>query len=210
MNTNTVKDASKLAEKHYFAFLDNAPDIVFTVDLDGKFLYINKTANRITGVPVPTLLKSNLHKIAAPAYKDVVKRFFQNSFKGKSIPLLEIEVLGSNGKQIPLEIHIERVHDKNGKLVELQGIARDISKRKKAMDEINHLYKESKKQKRASSPLWTTRQTSPFRDTTETERSFTGTATRKNYSDIPRKASKEKPSREWSFPRKTKEITGSS
>jgi diguanylate cyclase (GGDEF)-like protein/PAS domain S-box-containing protein len=147
MNTNTVKDASKLADKHYFAFLDNAPDIVFTVDPDGKFLYINKTANRITGVPVSTLLNSSLHKIAAPAYKDVVKRFFQNSFKGKSIPLLEIEVLGSNGKQIPLEIHIERVNDKNGKLVELQGIARDISKRKKAMDEINHLYKEVEKAK---------------------------------------------------------------
>jgi len=69
------------------------------------------------------------------------------SFKGKSIPLLEIEVLGSNGKQIPLEIHIERVNDKNGKLVELQGIARDISQRKKAMDEINHLYKEVEKAK---------------------------------------------------------------
>jgi len=147
MNTNTVKDASKLAEKHYFAFLDNAPDIVFTIDMNGKFLYINKTANRITGIPVSTLQKSSLHKIAAPAYKDVVKRFFQNSFKGKSIPLLEIEVLGSNGKQIPLEIHIERVNDKNEKLVELQGIARDISQRKKAMDEINHLYKEVEKAK---------------------------------------------------------------
>lgn len=147
MNTNTVKDASKLAEKHYLAFLDNAPDIVFTVDMNGNFLYINKTANRITGIPVSTLQKSSLHKIAAPAYKDVVKRFFRNNFKGKSIPLLEIEVLGSNGKQIPLEIHIERVNDKNGKLVELQGIARDISKRKKAMDEINHLYKEVEKAK---------------------------------------------------------------
>jgi diguanylate cyclase (GGDEF)-like protein/PAS domain S-box-containing protein len=147
MNTNTVKDASKLAENHYLSLLDNAPDIVFTIDLNGNFLYINKTANRITGIPVSRLLKSTLHKITAPAYKDIVKKFFQNSFKGKSIPLLEIEVLGSNGKQIPLEIHIERVKDKNGKLVELQGIARDISNRKKAMDEINHLYKEVEKAK---------------------------------------------------------------
>jgi diguanylate cyclase (GGDEF)-like protein/PAS domain S-box-containing protein len=147
MNTNSVKDASRLAEKHYRSFLDNAPDIVFTVDLNGKFLYVNKTANKITGIPVSTLLKSSLHKIAAPAYKDIVKRFFQNNFKRKSIPLLEIEVRGSNGKQIPLEIHIERVKDKNGKLVELQGIARDISKRKKAMDEINYLYKEVERAK---------------------------------------------------------------
>ncbi|UCE21007.1 MAG: PAS domain S-box protein, partial [Candidatus Aminicenantes bacterium] len=147
MTTDTVKNASKLAEKHYLDLLDNAPDIVFTVDLNGNFLYVNKTANKITGIPVSRLQKSNLHNITTPAYKDAVKKFFQNSFKGKSIPLLEIEVLGSNGKQIPLEIHIERVKDKNGKLVELQGIARDISKRKKAMDEINHLYKEVEKAK---------------------------------------------------------------
>jgi len=147
MNSNSVKDASNLAENHYLTFLDNAPDIVFTVDLNGNFLYVNKTANKITGIPVSRLQKSSLQNIAAPAYKDAVKKFFQNSFKGKSIPLLEIEILGSNGKQIPLEIHIERIKDKNGKLVELQGIARDISKRKKAMDEINHLYKEVEKAK---------------------------------------------------------------
>ncbi len=147
MSTNIVKDASRLAERHYRSFLDNSPDIVFTVDLNGKFLYVNKTANKITGIPVTRFLNSSLHKIATPTYKDVVKRFFNNNFKGKSIPLLEIEVLGSNGKQIPLEIHVERVKDKNGKLVELQGIARDISKRKKAMDEINQLYKEVEKAK---------------------------------------------------------------
>ncbi|MGD8536975.1 MAG: PAS domain S-box protein [Candidatus Aminicenantes bacterium] len=147
MTTNSVKDASKLAEKHYLTFLDNAPDIVFTVDLNGKFLYINKAAKRIIGIPVSKLLKSSLQAIAAPVYKDTIKKLFQNGFKGKSIPLLEIEVLGSNGKQIPLEIHIERVKDKNGKLIEFQGIARDISKRKKAMDEINHLYKEVEKAK---------------------------------------------------------------
>ena len=89
MSTNIVKDASRLAERHYRSFLDNSPDIVFTVDLDGKFLYVNKTANRITGISVARFLNSSLHKIATPAYKDVVKRFFNNNFKGKSIPLLD-------------------------------------------------------------------------------------------------------------------------
>ena len=142
MKSETVKEVSKLAEEHYRSFLDNAPDIVFTIDKNGQFLYVNKTAQKITGIPTPKLLKSSLHKISAPEYKDAVKKFFQNDFKGKSIPLLEVEVLGSNGKQIPLEIHIERIKDKTGKVVEFQGIARDISKRRKAMDEINHLYKE--------------------------------------------------------------------
>ena len=142
MKPETVKDASQIAKKHYKSFLDNAPDIVFSVDLKGNFLFINKTAQKITGIPVSRLLKSNLHKIAAPAYKDSVKKFFQNDFKGKSIPLLEVEIISQNGKQIPLEIHIERLKDTNGKVVELQGIARDISKRKKALNQIDHLYKE--------------------------------------------------------------------
>ena len=147
MKPETAKDASQLAEKHYRSFLDNAPDIVFSVDLKGNFLFINKTAQKITGIPVSRLLQSSLHKIAAPPYKDSVKKFFQNDFKGKFIPLLEIEVISQNGKQIPLEIHIERLKDTNGKVVELQGIARDISKRKKALNQINHLYKEVEKAK---------------------------------------------------------------
>ena len=102
MKSETVKEVSKLAEEHYRSFLDNAPDIVFTIDKNGQFLYVNKTAQKITGIPTPKLLKSSLHKISAPEYKDAVKKFFQNDFKGKSIPLLEVEVLGSNGKQIPL------------------------------------------------------------------------------------------------------------
>ena len=147
MKPETVKDASQLAEKHYRSFLDNAPDIVFSVDLKGNFLFINKTAQKITGIPVSRLLQSSLHKIAAPPYKDSVKKFFQNDFKGKFIPLLEVEVISQNGKLIPLEIHIERLKDTNGKVVELQGIARDISKRKKALNQINHLYKEVEKAK---------------------------------------------------------------
>ncbi len=142
MKSETVKQATERADEHYKSFLDNSPDIVFTIDTSGQFLYVNKTAQKITGIPAPKLLKSSLHKISAPEYKEAVKKFFKNDFKRKSIPFLEVEILGSNGKQIPLEIHIERIKDKTGKVVEFQGIARDVSKRRKAMEEINHLYKE--------------------------------------------------------------------
>jgi diguanylate cyclase (GGDEF)-like protein/PAS domain S-box-containing protein len=147
MKPDAVKEAAEFAEEYYRDFLDNAPDMIFTVDLRGNFLYVNKTAQKITGIPLPELLKSSFHKLAAPNYKDAVRKFFQNDFKAKSIPLLEVEIIGSNEKSIPLEVHIEKSKDKNGKVAELQGIARDISLRKKAMDEINHLYKEVEKAK---------------------------------------------------------------
>jgi len=147
MKPDAVKEASELAGEFYRDFLDNAPDIIFTIDLKGNFLYVNKTAQKITGFPLSQLLKSSFHELAAPDYKDAVKKFFQNDFKARSIPLLEIEIIGSNAKPIPLEVHIEKSKDKNGKVTELQGIARDISLRKKAMDEINHLYKEVEKAK---------------------------------------------------------------
>jgi len=147
MKPDSVKEASEFAGEYYRDFLDNAPDIIFTVDVKGNFLYVNKTAQKITGIPLPQLLKSSFHKLAAPHYKDAVKKFFQNDFKAKSIPLLEVEIIGSNTRPIPLEVHIEKFKDKNGKIAELQGIARDISFRKKAMEEINHIYKEVEKAK---------------------------------------------------------------
>lgn len=141
MKPDPIKETFKEFEKDYHSFIDNAPDIIFTVDLKGNFLFANEIIKKITGFTTSALLKSNLQKFVAPEYKDSIKKLFQGDLKRKHIPLLEVEAIASNGKRIPLEIHIERVKDKNGSIVALQGIARDITERKNALEELHQLYK---------------------------------------------------------------------
>ena len=142
MSTDAITEAAKQVEVYCRSFLDEAPDIIFIIDAKGKFQYINKTAHKITGFPLSELQKSSLHKLVAPEYKDIIQKFLQKNARAKSLPFLEVEVVTSNGKRIPLEINIERIQNKRDETAEFQGIARDISKRKKALDEIGKLYKE--------------------------------------------------------------------
>jgi len=143
MKPYSNKEAFKKYEEDYRTFIDEAPDIIFTVDLKGNFLFANETTQKITGFPLSELLKSKLQKITAPEYKESIRKLFQGDLKRKQIPLLEFEVISSDGNRIPIEINIKKVQDKNGSIVALQGIARDITERKNAMEELHQLYSEA-------------------------------------------------------------------
>ena len=143
MKPYSNKEAFKKYEENYRTFIDEAPDIIFTVDLKGNFLFANETTQKITGLSLSELLKSKLQKITAPEYKESIRKLFQGDLKRKQIPLLEFEVISSDGNRIPIEINIKKVQDKNGSIVALQGIARDITERKNAMEELHQLYSEA-------------------------------------------------------------------
>lgn len=106
------------------------------MDLKGNFLYLNKTTQKITGYPLTKLLKKNLQNFLAPEYHDSIKRIFQNLHQINYIPFYEFEVISSKGKRIPLDIHIKLIRDTRGRTVALQGIARDVSERKKVLEAL--------------------------------------------------------------------------
>lgn len=127
-------------EEKYFTLVENAPDIIFVVDLEGNFLYLNKTTQKITGYPLSELLKKNLQNFIAQEYHDSIKSIFHNLHKINYIPFYEFEVISSEGKRIPLDIHMKLIRGTRGRMVGIQGIARDITERKK----VEEALKESK------------------------------------------------------------------
>ncbi len=127
----------------YRTFINKSPHIFFTTDNQGNFLFVNETVKRITGFTPAELLKSSLQKIAAPEYQNSILELLQNDPKKKNIPPLEIELVGSNGNRIPLEIQIIHVDGSREDGAILQGIAREISERKRTREEIDHFHKKA-------------------------------------------------------------------
>jgi len=132
---------SSKSEEIYFTLVENAPDIIFMVDLKGSFIYLNMTAQKITGYPLASLLKKNLKDIAAPEYSDTIKKILGYPYQISHIPFYEIEIISSNGTRVPLDIHIKPIRDQKGQVHILQGIARDFTERKK----VEAALKESEK-----------------------------------------------------------------
>jgi len=101
-------------EDKYLALVENAPVIIFVVDLDGNFLYINRTAQKITGYSLSELLQKNLLTLVAKDSKDSVRKVFQNLHEINHFPLWEVEVVSLNGNRIPLDIHFKPLKDNKG------------------------------------------------------------------------------------------------
>ena len=116
---------------NYRTLVENAPDIFFLIDLKGKFLLLNKAAQKITGHSPTVLLDSDLQSLVAPEYQDTVYRILNEAPQGLMNPYFEAEVVSANGNRIPLEIHVRTIKNKKGRISAIRGVARDITERKK-------------------------------------------------------------------------------
>ncbi|MFB0564519.1 MAG: PAS domain S-box protein [Candidatus Aminicenantaceae bacterium] len=135
-NKNNSKESLEML--HWL--INYSPDVIFTIDLNGNFLSVNRFTEKLTGIPLSELLKGSLWKFVAPEYHKYLKKLLAQVYDKKRIPPFEVEVITSDKKRITLEVHTNKIKDKGNNIVAVCGIARDITNRKKAeKDKIENL-----------------------------------------------------------------------
>jgi len=112
-----------------------SPDIIFTIDLKGNFISVNRAAARIIGLPLSKLLESNIWRFLAPEYHEFIKKLMGQINEKKRIPPFEVDVITPKKKRLFLEVHTNLIKNKNKKVVGVCGIARDVSQRKEVEKE---------------------------------------------------------------------------
>jgi len=134
---NPYRAKKSNSTRNYQVLVEDAPDLIFTTDMEGNFLYANKAAQSIFNISASTPERKNLLNIAAPEYQKEIKHFFKSIRRKKHLPLLEIEANTGNGRLIPLEIHIKPIKNNKGIVVSLLGIGRNFAERKKIEQAFN-------------------------------------------------------------------------
>ncbi|MFC1854992.1 ATP-binding protein [Thermodesulfobacteriota bacterium] len=114
----------------YQTLTESARDIIFTIDLNGSFTFINDQANEILedninvsmiGESFIKILNKNSRRVAYMVFKDIIS--------GKETKAFEVAAYKSNKVTIPLELILSPIIEE-GVLMGVHGIARDISYRK--------------------------------------------------------------------------------
>ena len=127
--------AMRESEEKYRRLAETATDIIFTLDTEGKFTYLNPEVEKITGYHFKEWIGRSFTEILAPEYiKSTVNRFRQG-LSGETIPLYEIELIHRNGRKVPVELSVTSLFDAGGEITGRIGIARDITERKMAEEE---------------------------------------------------------------------------
>jgi PAS domain S-box-containing protein len=124
------EDALRASEERYRDLFENAIDLVYTRDLEGNFTSVNKAAELLTGYTREELLRSNFSDALSADHTGVIDWANRKVLAGEPIPPHEIEIFAKDGRKLALEVNNRPVYQ-DGKPVGLQGIARDVTERKR-------------------------------------------------------------------------------
>lgn len=136
------EEALRASEQRYRDLFENANDMIYTMNLDGVLTSINKRGEELTGYSRDELLGVALGpRLLPPEHEEVTLLALQRKLDGElDQTVYEVEIVRKDGQRVAIEINSRLIYE-NEQPAGLQGIARDISERKRLEDELRHSQK---------------------------------------------------------------------
>ncbi len=120
----------RASEARYRFLVENAPDVVFSVAADTRFVYLSDTIEQITGFRPDELVGDSFTRIVSPATLEYAfDRWNAIVEEPDQAQVLQLELLRKDGGTVPVEIHSLGQMDAAGEFAGVHGSARDISER---------------------------------------------------------------------------------
>ncbi len=128
-------EALQESENRFRDLFENANDLIYTHDIKGNFTSINHACEIITGYSRREAIRMNVSQVIAPEYLELARTHNFNKVDEKPTRY-EIEIIAKNGRRVPLELSARLIYQ-GSELIGVQGVARDITERKQAVEELH-------------------------------------------------------------------------
>jgi len=126
------------SEQRYREMFENASDIIYTHDLEGRYTSVNRAAEQLSGYTRDELIGMHVAEIIAPEYLDQANAMQQQNLATGGTTPYEIEILTRDGRRVTLETSTRLIYQ-DGQPVGVQGTARDITERKQSEETMRRL-----------------------------------------------------------------------
>lgn len=131
----SVELALRESEERYRELFENAKDALYVHDLEGTYLKINRAAEKLSGYSRDEIVGHNFTEFVAREHIKYVRSRFCKKLAKRGETTYEVTVLAKDGRRVPVEVSSRAIYE-NGKIVGVQGMARDITERKAAQDAL--------------------------------------------------------------------------
>ncbi|MCD4728391.1 MAG: PAS domain S-box protein [Pirellulales bacterium] len=135
-------EALRTSERRHRLFAENVSDITWTSDFSGKFTYISPSVENTLGFTSEEFLGLTFTQTMAPASLAPANEELQKYADaiGTSLQIepgcLDLELLHKDGSTVWCEVTHSGMYDESGKMIAIQGVARDITVRRQMEQEL--------------------------------------------------------------------------
>jgi PAS domain S-box-containing protein len=124
-------EALRESEARYRELFENARDAIYVQDLTGLYTSVNRAAERLCGYDRNEIIGKHFKNFIVPEYLPLVCANISKKLTDKGETAYEIVVLSKDGRRVPVELCSGLIYE-HGVPVGIQGIARDITERKRS------------------------------------------------------------------------------
>ncbi len=132
--------AARQCEERFHDLFENAKDILFTLDMEGRITSLNKSAEEVMGWPRSEALQRNIKSLVAPEHFGLCGQMMRRILNEEPLQHFEISMLRKDGRRALLETSARLIRS-NGKKEGVQGIARDVTERR----QLENMVRQSQK-----------------------------------------------------------------
>ena len=137
--------ALRQSEERHRLFADNASDVIWTMNFEGRFTYVSPSVEKLRGYTSAEAMQQTLAQTLKPESCLMAKEYLEatiaamqagcpfQDFRG------ELEQTCKDGSSIWVEVTTSGMKNSAGEYFGIQGVTRDITERKQAEVKINRL-----------------------------------------------------------------------
>lgn len=141
-NRKNIEEQLRGSEERHRLLTENATDVIWTMDMQGKFTYISPSVEKLRGYSVEEVMQQTPEQVLCPGslkyMLEGLKEATEILQKGGNFPTFrgELEQPCKDGSTVWTEATISGMYKANNEFIGMVGVTRDISERKQFEKQI--------------------------------------------------------------------------
>jgi PAS domain S-box-containing protein len=132
---DTLRHRESALEEHHRDLFENAHDILFTHDLEGRILSLNRAGEEILGYSRAEAVQLKLTQLILPEDRAAYLQIHEQLAAGADREHVEVTLKAKDGRHVALRINVRR-QSLPGRSPEVHGVAWDITERRQAEEAL--------------------------------------------------------------------------
>ena len=133
---DSTTEALRASTRRHRLFAENVSDVIWTMDFTGRYTYVSPSVLKLVGYIPEKFGRYTIAKVMTPESfgraRKTLKELITTATRGEPITpgTMELELYRKDGSTVWAEVAFSGMYNESGRLVAVQGIARDLTARR--------------------------------------------------------------------------------